>query len=125
MNRSILINCERVKMREPHPEDSSLIQGIVIIPKRYMSATPNLGYCQCTIFVSSFENISPPKRPTGLSFVWYLAMIVSIPDQLHPRYIILAIELVKMFHKQSLILHTDIENPKTTFILRHADQIPS
>jgi hypothetical protein len=43
--------------------------------------------------------------------------VMRIPDQFNPGDILLVIELVKMFNKQSFVLAFEVDDPQSPFLL--------
>ena len=73
-------------------------------------------------------SLSMPRHqndPSELEACGIFLIIERVPGQLNPRDILLVIEFVQKFEKQGVVLDTQVENSKASFIFGLAYHVPS
>ena len=95
-----------------------------VMPKKYKVSRSQLNLGHNNKAIHMFGHISPPKGTTELNGMGDSLMIVCIPYKRHPWNLLFVIKLVQMFHQQSLILQTQIQDAQPPIILGSTNQLP-
>src|SRR3954465_5276118 len=56
--------------------------------------------------------------------MWNITIIVRIPYEGDPGYLLLVVELMQLLQEQGLILQRQVNNTQPSFLLGSTDQIP-